>query len=582
MAERVVNLHTRDTETQYEKAVAQLPEFSRMVVEPRHITSFNAGRLVPIYCREILPNETISINIDAVIREVTMKTPVLGGLLCDFYAFFVQNRNVNDDWQETMGENPNGAWYPLDTDLCALYAGSDGVQVPVGSIADYYGLPTQAKIPAQILQAMNDLRFRGYFMIWNEYFRDQNYQAPLPLSTENNTQSGFFAVASGGGISILQEPLRVNKLHDYFTSVLPSPQKGAEVFLPLAGAAPVTLVGSKATLSGANYILHGNSDVRFTFSGPIHDEAGLLAAPTPEATIASIAVPGPTGRNLGVVSISGGQFSLPVTSVDGLQADLSEVPSVSISDLRIAAATQRFYEQLARVGSRYREYVAGFFGIEVNNPMRDVPTYLGHLRRELEVYQTAQTSASESGSTPQGNLAAFSYSRPSGSIIQNGSFTAVEHGYLHIFVVIRQKNVYPSFCPPDLFRRSMLDFYQPQLANISEQPVYTRSINPFAADLDGVFGYQEAWAEYRDEPDLVSGLMRPGVTGSLSSWNYADEFDSGLTIADDEFMLSNAQEVVDRTVEIASTTSTHQFYGEFHFVTDKQLPMPVYSVPELE
>ena len=88
MSERVVNLHTRDTETQYEKAVAQLPEFSRMVVGPRHITSFNAGRLVPIYCREILPNETISINIDAVIREVTMKTPVLGGLLCDFYAFF--------------------------------------------------------------------------------------------------------------------------------------------------------------------------------------------------------------------------------------------------------------------------------------------------------------------------------------------------------------------------------------------------------------------------------------------------------------------------------------------------------------
>ena len=581
MAERVVNLHTRDTETQYEKAVAQLPEFSRMVVEPRHITSFNAGRLVPIYCREVLPNETISINIDAVIREVTMKTPVLGGLLCDFYAFFVQNRVVNDDWKETMGENPNGAWYPLETDLCALYAGSDGVQIPVGSIADYYGLPTQAQMPAQILQAMNDLRFRGYFMIWNEYFRDQNYQAPLPLSTENNTQSGFFAAASGGGISILQEPLRVNKLHDYFTSVLPSPQKGAEVFLPLAGEAPISLEGGSANLSGTNFIFSGGSKgLRFSFSTDVENSSHIVVSTPSGSTAELVADSSPSYPT--VTSVSGEYFSFPITSSDGFQVDLSEVTPVSISDLRIASATQRFYEQLARVGSRYREYVAGFFGIEVNNPMRDVPTYLGHLRRELEVYQTAQTSASESGSTPQGNLAAFSYSRPSGSIIQNGSFTAVEHGYLHIFVVIRQKNVYPSFCPPDLFRRSMLDFYQPQLANISEQPVYTRSINPFAADLDGVFGYQEAWAEYRDEPDLVSGLMRPGVTGSLSSWNYADEFDSGLTIADDEFMLSNAQEVVDRTVEIASTTSTHQFYGEFHFVTDKQLTMPVYSVPELE
>ena len=579
MAERVVNLHTRDTETQYEKAVAQLPEFSRMVVEPRHITSFNAGRLVPIYCREILPNETISINIDAVIREVTMKTPVLGGLLCDFYAFFVQNRNINDDWKETMGENPNGAWYPLDTDLCALYSGSDGVQIPAGSIADYYGLPTQAQIPAQILQAMNDLRFRGYFMIWNEYFRDQNYQAPLPLSVENNTQSGFFAAASSGGISILQEPLRVNKLHDYFTSVLPSPQKGAEVFVPMAGNAPVVLSDSGSSLIGGTVSIATNNGLKFHFSGDLVDSSHIL-------------VSDPAGRTANFVSngagfprvnsVVGDSFSVDLSSVNGLQTDLSEATAISISDLRMASATQRFYEQLARVGSRYREYVAGFFGIEVNNPMRDVPTYLGHIRRELEVYQTAQTSASESGSTPQGNLAAFSYSRPSGSIIQNGSFTAVEHGYLHIFVVIRQKNVYPSFCPPDLFRRSMLDFYQPQLANISEQPVYTRSINPFAADLDGVFGYQEAWAEYRDEPDLVSGLMRPGVTGSLSSWNYADEFDSGLTIADDDFMRSNAQEVVDRTVEIASTTSTHQFYGEFHFITDKQLPMPVYSVPELE
>lgn len=577
MAERVVNLHTRDTETQYEKAVAQLPEFSRMVVEPRHITSFNAGRLVPIYCREILPNETISINIDAVIREVTMKTPVLGGLLCDFYAFFVQNRSVNDDWKETMGENPNGAWYPLETDLCSLYSGSDGVQIPVGSIADYYGLPTQAKMPAQILHAMNDLRFRGYFMIWNEYFRDQNYQAPLPLSTENNTQSGFFVGASDGGISILQEPLRVNKLHDYFSSVLPSPQKGAEVFIPLTGNASV-VADSGSSIDVRSFSVNTPGGLSFGFSDKGSQTFGSLVSGNWQGADCQILIDGIKTLN----SINASDGVVGIDSVNNLSVDLSEVSAVSISDLIMASATQRFYAQLARVGSRYREYVAGFFGIEVNNPMRDVPTYLGHLRRELEVYQTAQTSASESGSTPQGNLAAFSYSRPSGSIIQNGSFTAAEHGYLHIFVVIRQKNVYPSFCPPDLFRRSMLDFYQPQLANISEQPVYTRSINPFAADLDGVFGYQEAWAEYRDEPDLVSGLMRPGVTGSLSSWNYADEFDSGLTIADDEFMLSNAQEVVDRTVEIASTTATHQFYGEFHFVTDKQLPMPVYSVPELE
>lgn len=573
MADRYVNIDTGNTQTHFERAVAQLPDRSRMRTAPVVITSFNAGCLVPVYCREMLPSQTERRSVDFIIREITMKTPVLGGLIADVYAFFVPNRIVNDEWKEIFGENENGAWYPQEIELNALTASSLGTtQIPVGSIADYYGVPTQNQFPNRLLAQMNDLRFRGYFKIWNEFFRDQNYQAPVAMSTENDTSNNWLAAASAGGVSILQSPLKVNKFHDYFTSVLPSPQKGAEVFIPLAGGnAPVSLE------------VDGNT---------MHSLGGTLRFNSPTGTDGSLS-PLYVGNSL-VPKGSGGVYyklgndsfaanTSPITSWNVVgEADLSEVSAVSISVLREAAATQRFYEQLARVGSRYREYVAGFFGIEVDNPMRDVPTYVGHIRRELEVYQTAQTSASVSGSTPQGNLAAFSYTRANGDLFQNGAFTALEHGYMHYFVVVRQKNVYPSYLAPDFFRRSMLDFYQPQLANISEQPVYTRVINPFASDPEGVFGYQEAWAEYRDEPDLVTGLMRPGVSGGLSSWNYADEFDSGLTIADDEWLLSNAEEVVNRTVEVTSEASTHQFYAQFVFAGDKEMPMPVYSVPELE
>lgn len=577
MADRYVNLHTRDTQTQFEKAVAQLPERSAMRVEPTVITSFNAGGIVPVYCREVLPTQSVAVNLDFIIREVTMKTPVLGGLVADVYAYFVPTRIINDEWKEVMGENKNGAWYPQEVVLNALYTGSSDVEIPVGSIADYYGLATQRAYPHEVLNDMNDLRFRGYFMIYNEEFRDQNYQSPLELSLENVTNAGFFAEASNGGISILQPPLKANKFHDAFTSVLPSPQKGADVLLPLAGTAPVHFT-STTNFSRFEVGDGTSGELIMLFNGPGIGSVGNYPltlgvrrgsdtyAPV-ELEVGSPSSPSSSARQIVGWNIEG-------------NVDFSEISSVTMSTLREMSAMQRFYEQLGRVGSRYREYLAGFFGVEVQNPMKDVPELLGHIRRELDVYQTAQTSASETGNTPQGNLAAFSYTRNGGRLFANGVFTAVEHGFIHYLVVVRQKNVYPTYTPPDMFRRSMLDFYQPQFANISEQPIPTRVVNPFVGDLEGTFGYQEAWWEYREEPDVVSGLMRPGVPDSLSSWNYADEFDSGLQIANDEWLMSNAQEVVDRTIAVTSSVS-HQFYAWFVFKTDKELPMPVYSVPEL-
>ena len=570
MADRYANLHTRDTQTQFEKAVAQMPDRSAMSVEPTVITSFNAGGIVPVYCREVLPTQVTAINLDFIIREVTMRTPVLGGLLVDVYAYFVPTRIINEEWKEVMGENKNGAWYPEEILLNPLYKGDTDVTIPVGSIADYYGLSTQQAYPHELLAIMNDLRFRGYFMIYNEEFRDQNYQAPLEVSFENVANEGFFASAASGGISILQPPLKANKFHDAFTSVLPSPQKGADVLLPFAGNAPVNFsIGDVSSFGGGS--------LRFQFGTGSNVSAGLHQA------YYSFEGGNALGTPTAATPQSASTSTLSFVSGWNLQAeaDLSQVSAVSLSAFRDASATLRFYEQLGRVGSRYREYLAGFFGIEVQNPMKDVPELLGHLRRELEVYQTAQTSASESGNTPQGNLAAFSYTRNGGKLFANGIFTAVEHGYIHYLVVVRQKNVYPSYTPPDMFRRTMLDFYQPQLANISEQPIPSYILNPFVKDMEAVFGYQEAWWEYREEPDIVSGLMRTGISGSLSSWNYADEFDSGLQIADDEWLKSNAQEVVDRTVAVTSEASTHQFYAWFVFHTEKELPMPVYSVPEL-
>lgn len=182
-------------------------------------------------------------------------------------------------------------------------------------------------------------------------------------------------------------------------------------------------------------------------------------------------------------------------------------------------------------------------------------------------------------------MSAFGYTNNGGNMF---TYTFKEHGYVHVFAVVRHRNVYSSMISRDNFRRSALDFYSYPLANISEQPVYTREINPFLPvdKLDDVFGYNEAWAEYRMEPDRVSGQMRPQVdkskqSRSLAYWNYADDVDINLETATGDWLISNTEEVVARSTAVQDEDFP-QFKGQFIFHIKKERPMPTYSVAGLD
>lgn len=605
--------------TRFAAAPGSDVQFSRMTSNPRVWTTLNAGDIVPIYCAEVLPRDSFSVDVDAVIRQTTLLTPTMDNMEVDIYAFFVPNRVVNRSWSNVMGENSSGTWTSPDVALAPLLADDytgDTLSIPVGSVADYYGFPTQVPIRTEHLKMCNDLKFRGYLEIYNEFFRDQNYQPPIPYS-KLNVYEGFFAAStesvgmssssrtlsiaaasavSDGGYgagsvikelygegspslssavnvsmrthwSALDKPLKANKLHDYFTSVLPSPQKGRDVVFSIGGMAPLK--------TGSDYSAVGGSSDAIRFGA-----AGLGTEAVSNVLLFLSDSARTANRNL-TAATSGGGVSAPTSGFSvtntNLYADLSKAGGLSVNDVRLGFAMQQTFEHLGRSGSRYREFVWSFFGLETEDPYKDIPEYLGHVRRSLDIYQTAQTAPSAEGSTPQGNLAAFGYTSTSGELFHK---TFLEHGYVHIFAVVRHRNVYSSYLARDNFRRSMFDFYVPELANISEQPVYTREINPFVDTDDGVFGYQEAWAEYRFDPDRVSGYMRPGVSESLGIWNYADDLDTGLEIADGDFITSNSEEVLNRSLSVTSETAP-QFKAQFGFRVTKERPMPTYSVPGL-
>lgn len=625
--------------TRFDKAPMSGVERSRMTEATHVLTAFNAGDLVPVKCIEVLPSDTYRVNVDEVVRQMTLKVPTMGEMLLDVYAFFVPNRVVNTAWKEVMGENSSGSWTANPVSLAPLYAGSSqSVQIPVGSVADYYGLPTQQALSASVLQLMNDLPFRGYLAIYNEYFRDQNYQPPIPFS-KANVYEGFLlsegsvagvdgsqkaytidneglSVADGsfpGGsllhdvygegtsakdmtgdmsiparktsFSALSKPLKVNKLHDALTSVLPSPQRGPQVTFSLGGNAPVNVPSQAVQLSSDQYL---NMVFDQNIVGQIPSSNGVFTALSP-ANGSEIGKPFGDGSASFAVLRSGTVAGSPslraiLGSVSDLHgtADLSAVTGVLVDDLRLGLAMQQLYELYGRSGGRMREIMHSLFGIDVDDPYDDIPRMLGHVRVPLELFQTAQTSATvndNGDTTPQGNLAGFGYTQKGGFLFHE---TFLEHGYVHILCCVRQRNLYPSYMDPSWFRVNNLDFYNPVLANISEQPVLLRTINPFGRDPNAtVFGYQEAWWEYRQHPDTVTGIMRSGVEGDLSFWTYQDKYNPAQSSADAAFMESNAQEVLDETIAATSVIAP-QFKALFTFTFDHEFPGPVYSVPGLD
>lgn len=528
---------------------------SRFERPSRLLTTFNAGKLVPIFVDECLPGDTVTMDVASLVRMSTPIFPTMDNAYLDYYFFFVPNRLLWDHWREMNGENRDTYWtQPTEYNVPMLEG-----YVKSGSLGDYFGLPVKTDRPIEA----SALPFRAYTLIWNEFFRDQNYMSPAFFTTgdsndefadnsdEWTTWSGLDNACLGGA------PLPVAKFHDYFTSVLPAPQKGESVLLPVLkdSTAPVVSMDTAHGLWSAPLHLQGN------FSGQ-----GLF---------------GFDGNDVGVTGTSS-IINVPSAGVafDNLFVDLDERSLGTINELRQAFQIQKLLERDARGGTRYTEILNAHFGVTSPDSRLQRPEYLGGKRVPINIDQVLQTSATNDVS-PQGNTAAFSLTTDVDS-----SFTKsfVEHGYLIGVACVRTDHTYQQGVDKMWSRKRRFDFYWPALANISEQPVFVKEILAGIDSSDDVFGYQEAWAEYRYKPSRVCGAFRSNYTGSLDSWHYADHFvpskdgfDKDIFIADRDFM-AETQVNIDRTLAVQSTLED-QFLGNFFFKATWVRPMPMFSVP---
>ena len=353
----------------------------------KHKTTFNSGYLIPLMWKEVLPGDTFKCNLSAVIRSITPVVPVMDDSFFDIYYFFVPNRLAclnKDDWAKVCGENFTGPWAQsteetLETtgnyvNIHAMEISNFGL--PSMSLANYLGLPilTDTEVNA-MTGKINIMPFVAYQKIWNEWFRDQNVENP----------------ATFGSSADVRYLRTVNKFHDYFTSCLPSPQKGASVQVPLGELCPVM------TGDTTHSVKAGSSSGASTYALKWANGSGT-------AINTSYSVQATAN---GTVSGTAGTTSGVYLQPNNLYADLANATGASINALRLAFALQRFAEKQGLGGSRYRETLKTFYGVSIPDYTVQVPEYLGGKRIPLNISQVLQTSSTDSVS-PLGSTGAFS------------------------------------------------------------------------------------------------------------------------------------------------------------------------------
>ena len=535
-------------------------------------TSFNVGDVVPFYLDEVLPGDTFKISTSKVVRFQTLLTPMMDNVYLDTYYFFVPNRLVWDHWKEFNGENTQSAWIPeVEYSIPQVTAPSGGWNI--GTIADYFGIPTGVSG-----LSVSALPFRAYTMIMNEWFRDQNLVDPLLLDTDDTTRVG----SNDAGIDKVElggKPFVAAKYHDYFTSCLPAPQKGPDVMIPVTGAGaslPVVALNQDASVASGLSTFYNTVYTGFASTnkpeirsyGVARDGSAPSVEPSEKsfpANLASIPATGVDPKN-----------GYPVMPANLWAINTGSQAAATINQLRMAFQIQKLYERDARGGTRYTEILRSHFGVVSPDARLQRPEYLGGNRIPININQVIQTSGTVEGSTPQGATSGQSLTTDRHSDFTK-SFT--EHGYVIGLLVARYDHTYQQGLDRLWSRKGRFDFYWPVLANIGEQAVKNKEIYAQGTEVDDeVFGYQEAWAEYRYKPNRVTGEMRSSAPASLDVWHLGDDY-SALPRLSAEWIQEDAK-TVDRVLAVQSSVS-NQLFADLYVKNICTRPMPMYSIPGL-
>lgn len=539
-------------------------------------TTFDSGKLIPVFVDEVLPGDTTRMSVNYFARLATPIKPIMDNIYLDWFFFFVPNRLVWEHWQNFCfeREDPDDS---TDYVIPTIYSHSSTKNLLIGSLWDYFGLPINT---TDNISGISALPFRGVYLIWNEWFRDENLQKSVKIQKgDANEVLDFSRISeqpswlfdSGGGLIAGHACPPRGKRHDYFTSALPWTQKGPGVSIGLAGTAslvdPSPVSGyfvqqGDDRLGAASLSENGGVHSVFTGTGSLSYQAGGRST-----AIVGHAAP-PTLGSVTANAVAGSSWLS-----NSAYADLDSSSIFTINSLRTAFQMQKFYERLARGGSRYTEVLRSFFGVVSPDARLQRPEFLGSFTKMVNVNPIAQTSATDTTS-PQGNLSAYGVTAAK---FHGFTKSFVEHGYVFGFVCARADLTYQQGINKMWLRSTVYDFYWPTFAHLGEQAIELREIYAQGTEADSsVFGYQERYAEYRYKPSQITGKFRSSITdGTLDKWHLSQFFKTAPTL-NEEFIIENPP--IERIIAVPSEP---EFLLDIGFRYTTVRPMPMFGTPGL-
>ncbi len=487
--------------------------------------STQMGQLTPILTLECVPGDKFNLGCESLIRFAPLIAPVMHRMDVSMHYFFVPNRILWKNWEKFITDANSGITYPfLNWSYDQLnYYTTNYPNAQTSKFLDYLGVPPPVNTTTAT-QPINALPLAAYQCIYNEYYRDQNLQAPVNYQLKDGNQE---AGAGGEDFYASLTTLRNRAWeHDYFTSSLPFAQKGAAVDIPIGlveGDLPVYLNSSSGTQ------LNGT----------------------------------PSSVN---VSAQGGRTDVPA---DSLYADSSnaEIEPTTINDLRRAFRLQEWLEKNARGGTRYIESILSHFGVRSSDARLQRPEYITGVKTPVVVSEVLNTTGQTDG-LPQGNMAGHALSISSG---KSGSYYCEEHGYIIGIMSVMPKTAYQQGIPKTFLKNDTLDYYFPSFANIGEQPVTKNELYAYTSNANETFGYVPRYAEYKFMPSRVAGEFRT----TLDYWHL------GRIFATEPNLNSTFIECTpeDTTRIFAVEDGTDPLYCHVYNKIQAVRPMPKYGTP---
>lgn len=546
-----------------------------------HKTTFSMGQLIPFLTVETLPSDDFYIQTEAFFRFLPQYFPVLHRINATIDYFYVPNRILWSDenrtgWESFIAEadpdSPttwayfdmtealwNAVYDAWETRITAYQAAPAAGTQPT-TILDYMGLRQPQDLSATLTNGNNDIRFSAlpvaaYWKIWNDYYRRPQVQDEiLPtggglLITGNNATNWELEFNLSGAPYYSGEwllPIHRNWNMDYFTSALPSPEAGSEVLVPMYDI----------DATGAN----GN---------PIYGAYKYLDGTGAEAT----GTAGDLRTNVGGISPTGVHHTQISGQHDPAFLDIQS-QAATIKQFRLAARTQEFLEKLNRVGNRYRDVIAGFFG---KDPMAGVIDYAEFLGRSESVVSIQEVmSMSEQSGSPVGDYAGKMIG---GMVSQPVRYTCQEHGFIIGIVNIQPRSSYIKAAHQFWFRDDRYDYAWQEFTGIGDEAILNKEVaNYYVAFTDATyadteFGYTRRYNSYRYMHDMTSGEFAT----DLLDWTMARDPAKADVALNEDFL-----KCYPRVFDVFQMgAGTHEIFAQFWNKIIVKRPLPKFGVPYL-